>query len=362
METFYISFKDTGVKVILIKVHDNKAVESSFDTFHIGVYEKFYTTFYDGNGNSGGTVPTDTNRYAQGQGVMVLDNAGNLVKTGYVFTGWNTQANGRGASYSAGANFTIETSNVTMYAQWTIIPTFLVAYNGNGNTGGNAPADNNHYILGQNVTVLGNTGSLVKTGFTFVGWNTQANGSGISYATGVAFTMGSSNVTLFAQWTANPTYTVTYNANGGTGAQTDSNQYLAGAPVTVRGQGTLVKDGYTFAGWTISSAGSGKVYAKNDTVIMGSVNVTLYAKWSITLYIVSFNTQVTGITVPSQTVSYGGFATAPTAPTRAGYTFGGWYKEAGCTNAWTFTTDAVTSDVTLYAKWTPLTGAHTRLL
>jgi len=46
--------------------------------------------------------------------------------------------------------------------------------------------------------------------------------------------------------------------------------------------------------------------------------------------------------------------TEPTAPTKTGYTFGGWYKESGCTNAWDFGSDTVTADVTLYAKWTPL--------
>jgi uncharacterized repeat protein (TIGR02543 family) len=53
-------------------------------------------------------------------------------------------------------------------------------------------------------------------------------------------------------------------------------------------------------------------------------------------------------------VEDGGLVTEPMAPTKAGYAFGGWYKESGCTNAWNFNTDTVTSDITLYAKWTPL--------
>ena len=61
-----------------------------------------------------------------------------------------------------------------------------------------------------------------------------------------------------------------------------------------------------------------------------------------------------GSAVNSQMVEEGEKATEPTAPTKEGYTFGGWYKESGCTNAWDFDTDTVTSDVTLFAKWTPL--------
>jgi uncharacterized repeat protein (TIGR02543 family) len=67
-------------------------------------------------------------------------------------------------------------------------------------------------------------------------------------------------------------------------------------------------------------------------------------------YTVTFDSQG-GSAVASQTVAHGGKVTEPTAPTRTSYTFGGWYKESGCTNAWDFDTDTVTSDVTLYAKW-----------
>ena len=74
---------------------------------------------------------------------------------------------------------------------------------------------------------------------------------------------------------------------------------------------------------------------------------------STSTYIITFDSQG-GSTVSSQAVEHGGKVTEPTAPTKEGYTFGGWYKESGCTSAWNFNTDTVTADVTLYAKWTPL--------
>src|SRR5574337_716209 len=78
--------------------------------------------------------------------------------------------------------------------------TYTVTYEGNGNTGGTAPVDTTNYQQGQTVTVLGNTGSLVKTGYSFSGWNTAANGSGTTYVQGATFTMGPGNVTLYAKW------------------------------------------------------------------------------------------------------------------------------------------------------------------
>jgi uncharacterized repeat protein (TIGR02543 family) len=73
---------------------------------------------YDGNGNTGGSVPTDSTQYIQGQTVDVLGNTVGLIKLGYAFEGWNTQSNGSGTSYSPGDTFAMGTANVTLYAQW----------------------------------------------------------------------------------------------------------------------------------------------------------------------------------------------------------------------------------------------------
>jgi hypothetical protein len=87
---------------------------------------------------------------------------------------------------------------------------FSVTYDGNGATGGNVPTDGNSYLRGATVTVLGTTGSLVRTGFAFVSWNTAANGSGTTYAGGATFPMGSANVTLYARWSYNEIVIDTY--------------------------------------------------------------------------------------------------------------------------------------------------------
>jgi uncharacterized repeat protein (TIGR02543 family) len=111
----------------------------------------------------------------------------------------------------------------------------------------------------------------------------NSDGTGDSYTQGQTFTMGSANVTLYAKWTSNPTYTVTYDGNGNTSGSvpTDSTHYEEGATVTVLGNtGDLARDGYTFAGWCVNSDGTGDSYTQGQTFTMGSANVTLYAKWT----------------------------------------------------------------------------------
>ncbi len=87
-----------------------------------------------------------------------------------------------------------------------IIPnpiTYTLTYNGNGNTGGNAPVDQNNYEPGSSVSVLSNSGLLVREGYSFVSWNTSADGNGTEYYQGDTFNFQNSDVTLYAQWLVN---------------------------------------------------------------------------------------------------------------------------------------------------------------
>lgn len=97
-----------------------------------------------------------------------------------------------GVCYFSSIVITYETGGST--------PTYTVTYDGNGSTGGTVPATA-EYDKGATVTVAGNTGGLVKTGFDFAGWNTAANGSGTTYQEGNTFTINA-NTTLYARWTA----------------------------------------------------------------------------------------------------------------------------------------------------------------
>ena len=147
-----------------------------------------HTVTYDGNEQTGGTAPVDASSpYASGATVTVLGNTGSLVNAGYTFAGWDTvsygtAANGEGTFYAPGATFTILAST-TLYAVWrtTATPSPITATA----PPAHRPVDaSSPYLTGEPVIVLGNTGSLVKTGYTFAGWNTEANRSGIAYAAG----------------------------------------------------------------------------------------------------------------------------------------------------------------------------------
>ncbi len=125
--------------------------------------------------------------------------------------------------------------------------------------------------------------------------------------------------------------------------------------VTVNGKATPpanpTKTGYSFAGWYTTASGGTKV--EDFTITSATGSRTVYAHYTINSYTVTFHS-MGGSWVNSQSVVYRNKTTAPVNPTRLGYGFGGWYKDQNCTNKWNFSTDIVTSAVTLYAKWNPV--------
>jgi len=167
-----------------------------------------------------------------------------------------------------------------LYAQWTL-NNYKVTYIENGSSGGSVPTDNTNYHILNTVIVNGNTGLLVKTGYTFVGWNTESDGSGTTYTEGATIIMGSGNISLYAKWVAND-YTITYNGNGNSGGKvpTDSKVYHISNIAKILGNtGSLTKNDYTFKGWNTAADGSGTSYKSGDSLTIGSENIILYAQW-----------------------------------------------------------------------------------
>jgi uncharacterized delta-60 repeat protein/uncharacterized repeat protein (TIGR02543 family) len=124
--------------------------------------------------------------------------------------------------------------------------TCSVTYNGNDQDGGSVPVDDNDYQEGQTVTVLGNTGNLVRAGYSFSGWNTQADGSGTTYTQDQTFTMGAADVILYAQWAS----------SGGPGAAGDLDTSFGGTGVV-----TTPSDGM---GYAVAIQGDGKILVAGD--------------------------------------------------------------------------------------------------
>lgn len=164
-------------------------------------------------------------------------------------------------------------SNVTSVSVSVSIPTLLplaIRYDANGGSG--APDGQTKYY-GINI-VLSST-VPTRTGYTFQSWNTNANGTGTSYAPGATYT-GNTELTLYAIWKAN-TYTITYNANGGTGGPTTQTKTY-GVPLTITST-VPIRENYAFKGWSTSASGgvsysSGSSYTTNAPA-------TLYAVWEL---------------------------------------------------------------------------------
>jgi uncharacterized protein (TIGR02145 family)/uncharacterized repeat protein (TIGR02543 family) len=239
-------------------------------TATITLYAK-WTTVMDTvffNSNGGTAVPMQIVAY----NTTATQPSPAPTRTGYIFAGWYSDAGLNNAFVFT----TPVTATLTLYAKWTQV--FTVTYNGNGNTGGSVPVDANQYTNGQTVTVLDNTGGLVKTGYSFACWNTNQNGTGTDRNPGGTFSMGSSNVVLYAKWTPE-TYTVTFNGQGATVGPNPATKTVTAPETTV---GTLptppTKTSYLFAGWWTAIKGGGTEFTASTTV---TSSITVYANWVI---------------------------------------------------------------------------------
>jgi uncharacterized repeat protein (TIGR02543 family) len=154
-----------------------------------------FRIIYNGNGGTGSVQTTTANT---GVAQTISSNSGGFTLSGAAFIAWNTRSDGSGVKYDAGDTI-IPTADTTLYAMWQTPPK-LVTYFGNTSTGGIPP---------ESVTINGNytlasPGSLVKDGYSFIGWNTDPGGTGIPYESGEKIIVDV-NRDLYAQWQLIPT-------------------------------------------------------------------------------------------------------------------------------------------------------------
>lgn len=187
------------------------------------------------------------------------------------------------ALYTGGSNWRAYSSTSQANSQATIqlyrvaSSTFTVTYDGNEKTSGSVPTDATAYNSGATVTVKGNTGSLARTGYSFGGWNTKADGSGTNYTAGSGTFTITANTTLYAKWNPNQ-YTVTWVVNGST-VRTDSN-VNHGSSVTPPTVNPL-PCGDKLAGWTDAAGGN---YTHNTSTLYSGATIPITS--DVTLYAV----------------------------------------------------------------------------
>ena len=177
---------------------------------------------------------------------------------------------------------------------------------------------------------------LSKTGYTLDGWYTDKDCT-------TAYDFSSKvtgDITLYAKWNIN-SYTVSFDSNGGSSVAAQSVTYNTAVPKPADPS----KTGFTFAGWFTDKDGK-NAYDFSSKV---TGDITLYAKWNINSYTVSFDSNG-GSSVAAQSVTYNTAASKPADPSMTGCTFAGWFTDKNCTTAYDFSSK-VTGAITLYAKW-----------
>ena len=288
---------------------------------------------YDGNENTGGTVPTDAGLYNDGDDVTVKDK-GNLTRMNAVFIGWlfekkpvvTKKADVPTGMKQANDKFKYSATTAKLFAVWgedktgpngtpDDIPDYLqmgITYNGNKNTGGTAPKDPKRYNKDNNVTLL-DKGDLTRTEATFIGWSFSAQELIKSKAEENAVTdlkkptetfAITTDTTVYAVWAIDKTgpggkpdgkpdydqFGVTYNGNKNTGgtAPTDANRYNKDEEVTLKDKGDLTRTETTFIGWSFSekdvitkAADIPSDLKKKDEKFPITADTTVYAVWAI---------------------------------------------------------------------------------
>ena len=268
----------------------------------------------------------------------------NTTTTTYTFEKWHLNSTS-GTAYAAGASYQ-PTANVTMYAGWTSSSSTARTKNPSITLTSTKPTKANATVSSYTVAYNANGGSSTPTTqtatktrkYTFSKWNSNSAGTGTDYNSATAYTF-SANATLYAKYTSSDSggsvtlasaisrangsttgYSVSYNANGGSGApsaQTSGNRTIT----------------YTFNKWAAGSA-SGTTYSAGGS-FTPSANTTMYATWN------------------SSTSANSAWTCSSTKPTRSGYTFLGWSTSSTATTA-TYTAGTaytITSGLTLYAVW-----------
>ncbi len=271
---------------------------------------------------NGGECDTQTLQVVYGENATLPV----ATKNGYSFAGW--QYNNQ---LIDGNNWSIA-NDCTLVAQWTTLA-YQITYNLDGGT--NSNSNPMSYTVVDNFSLQQPT----KEGYTFMGWTTDSNSTP---AKDIQIAVGTTgNKTYTANWQAN-TYTITYDANGGTVAQQTQQ-------VTFDEQVSLLiptRNGYTFDGWYL-----------NDTKYEGGKyaianNITLKAKWSIITYDIAYNLNG-GVNNDTNPATYNvENAITLGQPTKTGYSFVGWITE----NVATPTKDiqiavGTTGNKTYTAKW-----------
>lgn len=280
-----------------------------------------------------------------------------FVRRGYSFEGW--QLPDKRIAYPGEVIKNLSSQDgavIVLKAVWSR-GSYVVRFNKNG---GNGNMDDQVMSYGKQKTLYKN--KFTRTGYSFAGWNTRKDGTGITYQNkqkveSLTDEIGGM-VVLYAMWQGNP-YQIKYDGNGADSGKMSNSSHIYGTSKKLN-TNKFKKKGYSFAGWNTRKDGKGKNYSnmasvKNLTTKKNGT-VTLYAKWKVVKYKIAYKPK--GGKMPksvknSYTVNTRTFVLP--RPTRKGYDFDGWYKDAKCKKRIGEVKQGQTGNLTLYAKWVKCT-------
>ena len=279
-------------------------------------------------------------------GTITVGDAPSNGPANHTFKGWENN----GTLYQPGASFEL-TGDTTFTAKWErIVPSYTLSFN----TNGGSAVDNVKKPEGTVIDLSEYT--TEKAGYTFDGWYEDAELT--QKAENITL---SSNITVFAKWieAAKPTYTLTFNTNGGSSISPVTKE--EGSIITLSDY-TTSRSGYNFAGWYSDAGLTNKI-----TTVTLNANTTVYANWTFAggggggggvvtpaKYTLSF--EINGGTELDEVDASKGtkISLDKYVPEKEGYVFDGWYSDEELTKKITEVT--LDKDITIYAKWTPASG------
>lgn len=232
-----------------------------------------YSITYAANGGTG-APSADTKWYGEAATVSSTK----PTRTGYTFSSWSGS---NSVSYQPGGTIAASVNQaLTLTAQWAVC---TKTFTFNANNGSGTAMSNQAITYASSGTTALTANTYTRTGYTFKNWNTAANGSGSTYTNKQAIERSgitsNSTIPLYAQWDID-TYTITYDANGGTGAPSGGTKTYGVTYVLSTTQPT--RTNYTFDGWNTKADGSGTNYAAGGNYTTNA-NQVFYAKWKLAI-------------------------------------------------------------------------------
>ena len=258
----------------------------------------------------GATGSTPDTTGVTGQDVTIARNG--FTRPGYTFTGWARDRR-TNPSLQPGGRYTLTPGTTTLWAQWKADPAHLIY---NANTGSTSQTRRTDGVVDQTLTVIANP--FTRPGYTFTGWNTQADGRGRAYTAGNGFRLVAdpksnpvNTSVLYAQWRINRV-TLKFNPNGGTGGYPDIT-VDAFTTVTIPADAKepkVQRPGFRFTGWAMKpTPGNGDTIlspGKGTVSMPDQGGITVYAQWAPAMTTLPFT---------------GGHAKVPTIGLYAGLAF-----------------------------------------